>query len=402
MPKYNYIIIDEKGSKNSGLLYAPNKSVAAEKLNKKNSILISLNEEKKSKVYFWQKPSLNFEEKMLFVKNLSTMIKVGITVTEALKIIIDQTRKNSQREMFENITEMINSGQTLSKSLKNYSYIFSDLFINMIATGEKSGNLEQVLERLDIQLDKENEIRKKVFSAFIYPGIILSMTLLITLGIMIFIMPKITKIFKSFDAQLPLLTRTIIGFSDFLINKPLLATSGFMAIILFFRTIFTLKSLKPFWHRVVLYIPVFGKLLVYANLARFSRTLNSLLQSGIPITEALAVTSKMLDNSLYQKAITDALEKVKQGAKLGESLEGNEKLFTQLSTKMLLIGEKTGSLEVTTDRLADLYEHNVDNITKNLSVMLEPILLVFMAGLVGSIVLSIILPIYQLPNLIQR
>jgi len=224
---------------------------------------------------------------------------------------------------------------------------------------------------------------------------------MMSLGIVIFIMPKITKIFTSFDVQLPLITRMLIGSSEFMTTKPFTAVGGAVSIILFLIAIFKFKKFKPFWDRVFLRVPVFGRILIYANLARIARTINSLIQTGVPITETLEITRKMLSNSEYKEAIGSAKEKVEQGGQLGASLEDNPKLFPPLATKMLFIGEKTGSLDVTTDRLAQLYEHNVDSLTKNMSTLLEPMLLVLMGTMVGGLALSIILPIYQLPNLLK-
>lgn len=339
---------------------------------------------------------------MLFTKHMATMIKVGITITEALEILISQTKEKANRRMYENILERVQSGQSLSTSLKNYDYIFPEVFINMLATGEKSGTLEQIFEYLDVQLEKEYELRKKVVSAFIYPAVIIGVTLLVVIGIVLFIMPRITEIFESFNVELPLITKILIGFSGFVIDNPFISLGISLGIIMFFIFIFRVKFLKPFWHRISLRLPVFGKVLIYANLARFSRTISSLLQSGVSLTEALGITANALTNTVYKKAIYLARDKVEQGGNFGESLAGNERLFPQLATKTLYIGEKTGSLEVTSKRLAELYEHNVDSITRNLSVLLEPLLLVFMAILVGGIAISIILPIYQLPNLLKK
>jgi len=402
MPKYNYSLINQSGIKTQGTIFATDIEGAREKLNRENKIIISITENKKLGNYFWQRPSLGFEDKMMFTKHMSTMLKVGITIHEALDILISQTKEKNNRKMYENILEMVKSGQTLSKSLKEYDYIFPEIFINMIATGEESGNLEKVLEYLDLQMEKEYEIRKKVVSAFIYPIIILGLTLIITIGIIIFIMPRITKIFSSFNVELPFITNALIEFSDFVVNKPFIALAIVGGSISFITIIFKLKMLKPFWHRIFINLPVFGKILIYSNIARICRTLHSLLQSGVPIIRALDITGNMVSNSLYKSMIHDARDKVEQGAQLGESLEGNEKIFPQMVTKMLYIGEKTGSMEMTTERLAELYEHNVDGITRNLSVLLEPLLLIFMAVMVGGIALAIILPIYQLPNLLHK
>ena len=330
------------------------------------------------------------------------MIKVGITVTEAFEIIFAQAEKRGLRSMFEDILERIKTGQSLASSLRKYNSVFSNLFVNMIETGEESGNLGRVLHRLTIQLEKEYELKKRVFSALIYPAVIISVTIIMAIGIVLFIMPKITGIFEKFDIDLPLPTRILIGFSKFLTEQTLIAigmTVGIVGGIIFLGK---LKALKPFWHTLSLKLPVFGDLLISANVARFSRTINSLLQSGVPVAEGLEMTGKMLDNTLYKTALEEVGEKIAQGGSIGKNLEKHGKLFPQLATKMLEIGEKTGSLEVTTKYIAQLYEKNVEDKTRNLSVLLEPLLLVFMAVMVGGIALSIILPIYQLPSLLNK
>lgn len=402
MPKYHYNATTQSGLKKEGTLIAASLDSAKDKLKEDHLIIISLLEEKKFITHFWEKPALSFQEKMLFTRHMATMIKTGVTITESLEIIANQTKNKNNKKMFETILDMLRNGQNFSKSLKSFDYIFSEIFINMVATGEESGNLEEVFERLSVQMEKEYEIRRKVVAAFIYPAIIMGLTMIITIGIVVFIMPRVTKIFQSFKMDLPAITQALISFSDFLTKKPFIALAVFGGSITFLITVFRLKQLKPFWHMLILHTPFFGKIIVYSNLARFSRTMNSLLQSGVPVVKALKTIGGMIGNHSYSKKINEAVNKVQHGARLGESLEGDENLFPELITKMIIIGEKTGNLEVTMERLADLYERNVDAISRNLSTMLEPILLIFMAGLVGSIVLAIILPIYQLPSLLKQ
>ncbi|MBI2463623.1 type II secretion system F family protein [Candidatus Peregrinibacteria bacterium] len=402
MTNFHYTLSSISGTHQEGEISASNREIALRKLRKKDQIIISLEEIKKSRTWFWQKPKLSLEEKLLFTSYMATMIKVGITIKEALHIIMSQTKKEKNREMYKKIIEMIQNGQSLALSLKQYDFIFSELFINMIASGEESGNLAQILEYLAVQLEKEYDLRKKIISAFIYPAVIISITMLLAVGMVIFIMPRITKIFISLKVKLPLPTRVLIGFSNLLTHQPYIVIFGVIIFIVTIKAILKAKSLRPSLERTVFHIPVFGRLLVYANLARISRLLHSLLQTGIPITRGLDIIGNTLSSTMYKKIIYESRDKVEQGGRLGESFDGNEKLFPQLMTKMLFIGEKTGSLELTTEHLAEMYEKNVDNLTKNLSVLLEPLLLVFMGALVGGIALSIILPIYQLPNLISR
>lgn len=402
MPKYSYSATDISGGKEEGVVEAQTKDAALHELRTQDKIVLSISEIQRKKTWIFGRPSMSMQDKMMFVKNLSTMVEVGITISESISIMRDQTNNKGLQRMYDDILEMINSGQTLAKSLKHYDNNFSEIFINMIETGEEAGNLQDVLHYLDIQLEKEYEIKKKVISALIYPIIIISITLIMAIGIVIFIMPKITKLFVSFKATLPLPTRMMIGFSDFITGQPYVAAIGTILIIAFIILIFKVKFLKPFWTRVLIKLPLFGSIVVSANVARFARTVSSLLQASVPITEALTITGNMLSNSLYKKALQETAEKVEQGGKIGESLEEHWKLFPSMCTKMITLGERTGTLETTVGKVAELYEKEVDTKTKNLSVAIEPLLLVVMAGLVGGIAISIILPIYQLPNLIKR
>lgn len=403
MPKFNYTLSSTGGRHEEGTITAPNREAALQKLRKENKIILACDEDlKKKREYFWQKPRFSFEDKMLFTKHLYAMVRAGVTITEALQIFINQTRGKSTKAMFENILNMIKSGQSLSKSLKVYNYIFSDVFVNMIATGEESGTLEQVLLYLGVQLEKEYDLRKKLKAAFIYPAVLLSITVLMALGIVIFIMPKVLKIFASFDVVLPLPTRMLIWLTNFLTGQWYFMIAGIIAFVIAIHFIVKIKGVRDAWHSFSLRLPVFGKILINANLARFARTLNSLLQSGVSMTKALAIVGDMISNNVYKRLINDARLKVEQGAGLGDSFSVNERYFPQLFVKLLAVGDKTGSVEDSTGQLAELYEKDVDNMTKNLSVLLEPILLVLMGAVVGGLALSIIMPIYQLPNMIQR
>lgn len=402
MKTYDYIITNEEGLRRRGTLQAANQEAVVRQLREEGNVVISVIEHLSVRTWFWSKPHLGLEEKMMFTKHMSTMLKVGITVNEALGILKSQTPTAKNKRMYDNIIDRINSGQTLANSLREYEKVFSEIFVNMVATGEKSGTLESVFEYLDVQLEKEYELRKKVVSAFIYPAVIIGITILLTFGIVVFIMPRIGGIFTSFDVKLPLPTRILMGLSSFILDHPLKAALLFFVLMGSIIGLFRAKFLKPMWHRIFLRLPVFGKILIYVNLARFSRTMNSLLQAGVPITEALQITGSMMGNSIYKNAVMISREKVEQGGKLGESFEDFPKLFPPILTKMLHIGEITGSLETTSAHLAELYEREVDNITRNLSVLLEPILLLFMGLMIGGIAVSIIMPIYQLPSLLEK
>jgi type IV pilus assembly protein PilC len=405
MSKYTYILKDELGRKKEGTVFGANVVVATEKvkeLKDDSQYIIAVREVQPKKYWIFNRPKLKLQEKIIFINSLSTMLKVGVVLTEALEIVVQQTRKPASRKMFEDILNMVKSGQSFSKSLAKYDYVFSEITVNMIATGEENGTMDEIMEYICMQMEKEYEMQKKVVSALIYPVVIMSITVMMALGIVVFIMPKITRIFSSFKIDLPLPTKLLIGFSDLLTKQTvwvILGTAGFIFLASF---LIKFKPFRPFWHRLYLKIPVMGSIIRAANIARFARTFNSLLMSGTAMTKSMQILQNVFTNVVYRDALKKTAEIMEKGGKVGESLEQFPKQFPVLVTKMIYIGEKTGSLNVTTDRIAEMFEKDVDNKTKNLSVMLEPFLLVLMGLMVGGIALSIILPIYQLPNMINK
>ena len=401
MAKFNYILSDQNGLKETGSISATDQQEVLDQLAKTGKIIISVQKEKKGSLSFFSKPSFNTQAKLLFIKNLSMMINVGLTVTESLEIIASQEKDANKQRMYLEIIEMIKAGQTLGNSLKKFDYVFSNLFINMVKTGEDNGNLEETLQYLDQQMEKAYHTRKKVIGTMIYPAVLLTITISISIGIVVFIMPKIMGLFSSLGSDLPLPTKILVKVSNFFTQD-----TGFAigSIVIFSTLSFYLlkwKKLKPFWHRIFIYMPIFGKLFITANVARFSRTLSSLLKSGVTITEALDTCAETLSNTLYKKALTEASEKVERGSGLGETLEVYPKLFPVLAVKLLYIGEKTGSLETTSGKIAQMFEQNVDDMTKSLSTIMEPIMLVFMGGMVGGIAMSVILPIYKVTQMMN-
>lgn len=404
MKKFLYVVTDPIGKKQKGTLYASTKDAAVEELKAGGNILLTIDEEveKKSFMFGLNKPSFSFEEKMLMAGNLATMLGAGVTLTESLQILIEQTVSKRNKLMLEDIVHRVNAGQTFADCLSEYPDVFSEIYINMVAVGEKSGTLVEVLAYLQQQLEKEYELRRKVVGALVYPGVIVTLTIAMVFGIMFFIMPKIMKIFTQFDVVLPLPTRVLMGVTSMATTQPLMFFAAVLVLAVSAYFLFTARFMKPVWRTVLMHAPVFGGLQVNVNMARFSRSLFSLLKAGVSIDKALEITSKMFSDPLYKDLVLKARDKVVQGAPLEEAFKGHEKYFPLLAVKMLTVGEKTGNLEQTTEHLAQLYEQNVDNITRNLSVLLEPMLLVFMGVLVGGVAIAVILPIYQLPNMIHR
>jgi type IV pilus assembly protein PilC len=404
MKKFHYVVIDSHGKKQKGEKYASTKDAAVEELKAEGNIILTVDEkvQQKSTLFGFGRPSLSFEDKMLMAGHMATMLGAGVTLTESLEILIDQTTEKKNRLMLEDILHRVNAGQTFADSLSEYPEVYSEVYVNMVAVGEKSGSLVEVLQYLQEQLEKEYELRRKVIGALVYPGVIVTLTVAMVFGIMFFIMPKIMKIFTQFDVTLPLPTQILMGLTHLATDKPLLFFTGLLALLGLMVYFVKARFMQPFWRTVLMHTPVFGGLMVNVNMARFSRSLFSLLKAGVAIDKGLEITSKMFNDPLYRDLVLQARDKVQKGAALEDAFKNHEKYFPLLAVKMLTVGERTGNLEQTTEHLAKLYEQNVDNTTRNLSVLLEPMLLVFMGVLVGGVAIAVILPIYQLPNLIHK
>lgn len=334
-------------------------------------------------------------EKVTFTKNLSTLIQSGINLAEALQILEEQSSAN-MRLIVRRVKEEVMAGETLTSALLIFPNTFSDLFVNIVQSGEQSGTLDQSLRDLSEQLTKSHELRVKVRSAMMYPLLILSVTFFIGLGLGIFILPKLKTLFVSLDSELPFLTRAILWFADLATNYGTLLFFGVIIFVIFFFWVLQLKFLRPYMHWLFSHVPLFGPLIRYVNLALFSRTLGTLLQSGVQITEALEITSRVVRNHGYQNALMKASGEIDQGTTISASLAGNKFYFPTLVTRMIDVGEDSGRLEEVLKYIAEFYELEVDTRTKNLYTLIEPFLLFVIGAFVGLIALGIISPIYQL------
>ena len=339
---------------------------------------------------------ISFLDKVIFAKNLSLMIKSGLPLRESVTILKEQSKKKKFKKLLDNVIKDIDNGQPLAVCLSHYPRIFSSFYINMIKVGEESGSLEENLKRLALHLEKSYRLRQEIKAAMIYPSIILSALIILSVVLVFFVFPQIAPIFKSFDIELPFTTRVLIGFIEFVQSYKLYILVGAVVLVFFLSLVSRTRLIKYFIDRIILKIPVIGSTSKNVNIAHFSYTLGILLKSGIPVLKALDITKASLGNLLYQKELEGVIEEVKKGKSISDYLSGQEKIFPLMVSKMIGVGEKTGNLEETLLYLGNFYEAEVDRSTKNLSVILEPILLLIIGAVVGFIALAIISPIYEI------
>src|SRR3989344_1031568 len=341
-------------------------------------------------------------EKILFTKHLSMMVKSGMTEVESLRLLRRQVKSRSFKIILDELIADVENGQFISVSLLPFQRVFGELFVNIVKLGETSGTLSEKLEFLTEEMKKNQELRSKVRSAMIYPVIVLIATLGITGVLIFFVLPKILPIFANLGVKLPISTRILIGTANLFYNYYLYIFLGVLVLIIALFFSLRINKVRYIYHRIMLALPFVKRISIGYNMANMTRSLGILLKSGVRIVEAVQTTSNIVANLVYRKALRQVAESVRRGEPLYEYLERNPKIFPSTLSRMIEVGEKTGNLDENLKYLAEFYENEVNETAKNLSTVLEPMLLVIMGALVGFVAISIITPIYEVTQTIGR
>jgi len=343
------------------------------------------------------------KKQTFFAKRLSFLIMAGVPILESIQVIQKQAKTKSEIEIFEKISLHISNGNSLAVSLNRLNGVFDNFAINIIKAGESSGNLTTNLSYLADELRKKHALKSKILSAMLYPIIVTIATFGITGLLIVYIFPKILPIFQSLNAKLPLSTQIVIFVSDSIRNYGIyifillaLSLAGFIFLVK------TKPKVALLTHRLILAIPFLGLIVRYYNLTNLTRTLGLLIQSGVSLDEALIITSETMENLQYREALLEASATAIQGKNISEFFESSAGLFPDILTHMIAVGEKSGNLPTTLLYLSDFYENEFNDLTKNLSSAIEPVLMIIMGLLVGFIAISVVTPIYEITNSIKK
>lgn len=340
---------------------------------------------------------IKLTQKIFFTENLRVMIKAGLSLTESLRTLAMQTESKGFREVILDIKNEVEKGRSLSQSLQKHSRLFEPIFINMIGAGELSGTLEKTLEQLTVQMRKDYELISKVKGALTYPVVILCATVVIVTGLIVYVIPQILSIFEEVGAEnLPLPTKILIAVTDFVTHHYLITIFAVVGAVTAFLWSIKTSAGKAVWHAFLLKMFIVGPIVKKINLARFARTLSSLLRTDIPIVQSLQITSDIVRNVYYRDACLRAAEAVKKGQPMSQILEAAPKLFPPLIVQMTAVGERAGTVDEMLEEVAEFYEKQVDQVMNNLSSVIEPLLILFLGAVVGGIALAVITPIYAL------
>lgn len=336
------------------------------------------------------------QEFVLYCRQFATLVRAGVTVVDATSILTKQMKSKGFKKVLANVEEDLRGGLSFSEAAAKHPKAFPAIFVNMMHAGEVTGNIDGTLERLADSMEKQYRLKKKVQSTLIYPMVLLVVSIIVTLFLMIYIVPTFLAAFEDMDVAMPPLTLFVLGISDFLIAYWWLMIIALIAVIVGFNVLY--KFVPQFNYSVnllLLRMPIFGPLIQKSVIARMMNTLSSLFSSAVPILQALNIVEKVVGNPVIERVVVDAQKSLEQGQTLAEPLERSW-LFPPLVTQMTAIGERTGSLDYMLEKVSDFYEDEVERAVDTLKSLIEPTMILFLAAIVGTIVVAILQPMFTL------
>jgi type IV pilus assembly protein PilC len=406
MPTYRYTARDQDAKTVNGKMAAENESMIIAELRKRNLIIISIDEEKGSAAKVAGPKTtkggkkIKSEEIVVFTRQFATMVDAGIPILQALDAMGEQASNPNFKKTIATICEDIQLGSSLSSAFAKHPRVFDQLYINMLRVGETGGILSQILERVALYLEKTEKLKAKVKSAMIYPAVVVSMALIITLVLIVKVVPTFATIYDSLGQKLPAMTQMLIDFSNFLQHQ-LLLIIGVIVVVVFAFTRYRKTDIGRLQTDIIaLQLPLFGDLICKVSVSRFSRTFSTLSQSGVAILETLDIVGKTCGN----RAIEILVDEIKVSVREGESIAvplAKSKYFPPMVTRMIAIGEKSGQMEKMLSKVAEFYDEQVDTAVEGLTKLIEPLIIAFLGVVVGFIVVALFMPILSLTQALR-
>jgi len=400
MPSFKYVAKDSKGSPLSGVLDVPTRQEAINVLHKKELLILSLTEAKgKARVRLGggSGKKIKMDDLVIFCRQLATMVEAGIPLVGALDILGQQIEKKGFRDVVIQIRERVEAGESLSGAMAKHKTVFSDLFVNMVKAGEASGMLDEILDRVAEYMEKTNALQHKVQSALVYPMVVTGMALGITLLLLIKVIPVFKDIYSGFGAALPKPTQILIMISDNLGRIFPVLTSvivlGSFGVNRYMKT----DRGRLLFDSFLLSVPVFGILFKKVAVSKFTRTLSTLMKSGVPILSALEIVSKTAGNKAVEQSLEMVRKNVREGERIADPL-ARSKIFPPMVVRMVSVGEQAGQLEKMLTKIADFYEEQVDASVSGLTSLIEPLIICFLGIVIGTIVICMFLPIFKISS----
>jgi type IV pilus assembly protein PilC len=398
MARFKYAGRDRHG-KRQGTINAPSKRDAMLKLKEDGVRVIEIAEVPESlltKEISIGNP-VNLQHFVIFLRQFATLLKAGVTVVDATAILAAQTESKHLNKALLDIEQELREGNPLSEAVAKHKRVFTSMFVNMVRAGEVGGNMDETLERLATHFEKQHYTRQKIISALSYPLVIGFLAIIVVIFLLVFVVPTFVKMFADLGGELPAITRFVLAASGFMQSFWWIVLIGIISIYLLIVFLRRNKETKYYVDYLMLRMPIFGKLLQKAALARMMRTLSSLFSSSVPILQAMSIVEKVVENEVMAKVIQQSRISLEKGGSMTVPMKAHW-AFPPLVTQMIVIGEQTGALDAMLSKIADFYEKEVDLGTDKLKSLIEPLMIVLLAGIVGTIVTAIMVPMFEMFN----
>jgi type IV pilus assembly protein PilC len=340
------------------------------------------------------------QDLVIFTRQLATMVDAGLAMVQSLQALADQTTNKVMRDVIKDVCARVEGGDSFSEALQKHPKTFNRLYTCMVAAGEKGGLLAEILARLAVYLENAARLRKKVKSAMMYPTVVTVVAILITIFLLVKVVPVFGEIFKSFGAALPAPTQYLIDLSNFVKSYIILVLAAMGGSVYGWLYFIKTPSGREFWDSKRIKLPIFGQIAHKICLARFTRTLSSLIRSGVPILEVLQITSQTVGNVVMEKAIKTSAADIERGESISVAL-GKHPVFPAMVVRMVTAGEQTGKIDNMLERIADFLDEEIETTLSGLTALIEPILIVFLGVVVGGMVICMFLPIFKMPEIVN-
>ncbi|WP_419176755.1 type II secretion system F family protein [Desulfosediminicola sp.] len=401
MPVYIWKGKNSFGEKRKGEIEAPDQAAAlaqVKRLRITNPVVKEKPKDLFENVELFQ-PKVTGKDIVVFTRQMSTMIDAGLPLVQCLEILEKQQSNATFKNVLKDIRVDVESGSTLADSMRKHPKVFDKLFTNMIEAGETGGILDTILSRLAVFMEKAMALKKRIKGAMTYPTICLAISFLILAVILVFVVPVFKSMFADFGSTLPAPTQIVVDMSDFFKNNIFYMIIGLVLSGVIFKKIYSTDKGSLFFDKVFLQMPVVGVLLRKVAVAKFTRTLSTMLQSGVPILEALQVVARTAGNRIIERAVFRVGDSIAEGRPIAEPLEESG-VFPNMVVQMINVGESVGALDTMLEKIADFYDDEVDQAVDNLTAMIEPFMMVFLGGMIGGLVVAMYLPIFKIASVV--